>query len=49
MGLPMHMVLLPHIPLVVVWREPVGMGIVLVEVLVGRAVVLVVVVEVEGG
>ena len=44
LGLPMHIVLLPHMPFVVTWREPVGIGIDVVEVVLGRVVVLVVLV-----
>jgi len=46
LGLPMHIVLLPHMPLVVTWREPVGitMGVVDVEVVLTVGVVVVVVV-----
>lgn len=35
MGLPTHMVPLPHMPLVVTSRSPVGIGVIEVEVLVG--------------
>ncbi len=43
--LPMHMVLLPHMPFVVTWREPVGIGIEVVEVVLRLTVVLVVLVR----
>jgi hypothetical protein len=49
LGLPMHMVLLPHMPLVVTWRSPVGTGVVDVEVTGGLTEVeLVVDVDVGG-
>jgi hypothetical protein len=40
----MQMVLLPHMPLVVTWRSPVGIGVVDVVVVPGLGVVVVVVV-----